>query len=316
MKKDRDELEKYLLSIIESIKHKRKQVEKINKTLNELNVPVGTLNEIAKGDTSIGGLSNILLCLLTFAVYDTTNMVAIDPRHYFTEGELEESKKYEHEMNKDLLELPIEFPDMIMLDSQNFIGKVKMAKLVQMDNSRLIQYNYESQRSPKFKGIVPVPDINQKHVVEIGEHMLNETYFPDTISLNVYSNESNPISYNEKTRKLTINKSAIISILDGFHRLQGGSRAVGVNKDLPQVMSFAIKVYDEDISQKYFGQINTIHPIKKERLEELKGEKFSDVSTRIIQKKSADLKGKIASAPNINEASGQLTTFSILTNAI
>lgn len=315
MIRDRNELEGYLLSIINDIKHKRKQVEKINQTLFKLNVPTGTFSEVAKGDVSLSGLSTTILCILTFAIHETTNLEAIMPRRYFSERELEKAKKYEREINKDIIELPLEVSDMIMLDSENFIGKIKMTDLVRIDNSNLIQYIYGSQRSPKFRGIVPVPDINLKNVKEIEEHMLNGTYLPDTISLNIYSYETNSVQYNQRARSLIINEGVVISILDGFHRLKAGSRAVSKNSDLPQLMQLAVKVYDEEMAEKYFGQINTYHPVKKERLEELKGEKFSDVSTNHIQRKS-DLKGKIASAPNINETAGQLTTFSILTNAI
>ncbi|MGV2686958.1 hypothetical protein GNF82_22110, partial [Clostridium perfringens] len=127
----------------------------------------------------------------------------------------------------------------------NYITKIKMSYLVQMYHSQLITYDYETQRSPKFKrtknGVVPVPDINKKSVEDISDHMLRETYLSDMLTLNVYSTEVEPLHYNEKNKTLTINNRATISILDGFHRLQGGVRAVAINPDLDLEMILSVR---------------------------------------------------------------------------
>jgi hypothetical protein len=80
-------------------------------------------------------------------------------------------------------------------------------------------------------------------------------------------------------------------------------------------MILSIRSYDEDTAKKYFGQINTINVLKKERKEELKSEKNSDVTVRNFMRKSK-FKNRIASASAISEIAGQLTTFSIMSYAV
>lgn len=145
--------------------------------------------------------------------------------------------------------------------------------------------------------------------------MLNGTYLPDTITLNIYSEQIEAISYNSKTQILTINEEAPISILDGFHRLQGAIKAHSLNPDLTQQMFLSIRCYDKDTAKRFFGQINTVNIVKPERLKELKSEKYSDQIVKNLQRKS-ELTGRIASASAISEIAGQLTTFDILSDAI
>lgn len=145
--------------------------------------------------------------------------------------------------------------------------------------------------------------------------MVNETYLEDMITLNVYSDEIDPITFNHKTKLLTINDGAIISILDGFHRLQGGVRAMTINPELKQTMILSIRSYDTQTAQRYFGQINTINPVKIERRKELLSDQPSDLVVRDLQLKS-ELKGKIASASNITTAAKQLTTFDLMSYAV
>lgn len=318
MKKDRELLENNLAEVLDQVKHKRKDIEAINSELNEYNVPVGTLNSIITGHTSFNTLDLALLCLITLAVYKVTNNNSISPYDFFTENEINTSKRYEGFKKKEIT-LPITFENVIMMDYESYITKVKMSLLVEMQHSKLIIYNYETQRSAKYKrvkdAVIPTPDVNKKSVKDISEHMINQTYLPDMITLNAYSDEVESLTYDEKNKTLTINEGAVISILDGFHRLQAGVRAVSLNPDLELEMILSIRSYDIETAKKYFGQINTINPIKPERLRELKSERHSDIVIKNLQKKS-DLKGKIASASNISEIANQLTTFDILSFAV
>ncbi|WP_106768031.1 DNA sulfur modification protein DndB [Paenibacillus faecalis] len=319
MKKDREILEENLREVIQQVKHSRKKVEEIDNELNEFNVLPGVFSEISRGIRILSSLDIQLLCLISLAIYNATKNENISPYDFFTENEIESSKKYYAENQNNEMSLPLDINDVIMIDFENYVTKIKMSSLVKMFHSQLIIYDYETQRSAKYKrgkdGVVPVPDVNRKSVKDISEHMLNETYLADMITLNVYSNEVEPLNYNAKNKTLTINKGATISILDGFHRLQAGVRAVSVNPNLDLEMILSIRSYDTDTAKKYFGQINTINSIKPERLKELKSEKHSDLVVKDLQIKS-DMKGKIASASRISTIAGQLTTFDVLSYAI
>lgn len=318
MKKDRDLLEDNILQVIEKIKHKRKTVENINKNLKSFGVASGTFNEITLGNIVLSSIDLKLLCLLAMALHNETNEHTISPYEFFSDNEIKRAKEYEDDQN-DRIYLPIEIEDTTMIDLENYITKIKLSFLVKMFHAQLITYDYETQRSAKYKrskdGVVPVPDVNKKSVEDIASHMLNETYLADMITLNVYSEEVEPLTYDSKRKTLIINEGATISILDGFHRLQAGVRAISVNPNLELEMILSIRSYDTDTAKKYFGQINTVNVVKPERIKELKSEKHSDIVVRDLQLKS-DLKGKIASSSRISEIAGQLTTFDILSYSI
>jgi hypothetical protein len=316
MIRDRAELENNLREVIEQVKYKRRNIELVNKYLSQFDIPAGTFNEIAKTDSPINKLDVTILCLLTLAVFEVSQDADIRPEDFFTPREIEEAKKYKQENNSDI-DLPITLYDVLQLDYENYLTTIKMSDLMKFYHSGLIVYDFETQRSPSYKkgrgeGIVPVPDINLTAVREITEHMLNGTYLPDVMTLNVFG-EDEPISYNPKTKTFIINKESVISILDGFHRLQAGIRATSENPELPLVMGLAIKTFDTDTARKFFGQINSATPVRKERIAELKQEKLSYISVKQLQINS-DLRGKISTGSTTNDF--QYTTVDILANTI
>ena len=321
MKKDREKLEEMISEIITEIKVDRKKVLKVNNLLSDKGVKIGTFDMIAKGSQTLSSVEASLLCALTDVLYATTGNTDLKPDNWFSEKEisyaLKAIKESSEMSNRIILPIAIENVEMVSID--NYITKIKMTELVSWFHSQLIIYDFDTQRSAKYKvgkdGVVPVPDINLNSVKDIAENMLNGTYLEDMITLNIYSEEVEAIEFNSKSRILTINEQAAISILDGFHRLQGGVRACATNPELEQVMILSIRSYDTDRAKKYFGQINTINVVKKERLKELKSQEFSDLVVKDLQQNS-DLKGKIASASRISEIAGQLTTFDILSFAI
>lgn len=321
MKKDRQELEINLKDVIDDNKHKAKIIARIIDLLDEYGISPGFINDIARGSTSLSSLETHLLIVVTDATYRVTEDIRIISQEYFSKSELEKSIQLtKQESNKTILELPIELSNVLNIDHLTYFTKIDIRLLVEMFHSKLIIYDYETQRSAKYRmgkdGVVPVPDVNKKSVDDIAKHMLEGTYLPDMLTLNVYSEEVQPLSYDEKNKTLTINKGSNISILDGFHRLQGGVKALAINPDLNLDLLLSIRSYDTDIAKKYFGQINTVNVVKKERLRELKSENWSDAVVRDLQQKS-ELKGnKIASASNISEIAGQLTTFDIMSYGI
>lgn len=320
---DRTELEKLLVSKIQTIKGKPKVVNEVVDELSNREVPYGTFNEVSRGDIDLETIDTSFLAVLTSALYVVLKDEDLNPEKFFSKKEIRESEQTIKEIfKKNNLELPITLNDVIYLDEQTYITKVSSSMLVAMYHANIIEYNFETQRSAKYKegrsGVVPVPDVNKKSVDDIARHVLNQSYLPDMMTLNVYSYEDTPINYDSINNRLTINDKSIVSILDGFHRLQGFVKAHITNPEIEMEMILSIRVYDTDTAKRYFGQINTVNVVKKERIEELKAEKFSDQVVKDLQKnQKSELRGnKIASSPRISEIAGQLTTFSILSYAV
>jgi hypothetical protein len=321
MIKDRKELETELSTVLENIQHSRKKVQEVNEKLREYDIYDDTFNNIVSGNIKFK-LENLdwrLLCLVTDVLEETKNS-PIFAHEYFTRLEIERSKNYIADTKiEQYFKLPYTIPDVIEIDSQNYITKIKMVDLIKLYFSGLIDYDFESQRSPVFKGSkespFQVPEVNKKSVKSISTHMNQGTFLIDTITLNVDSDDVDPIYYNSKTKELTVNEGAVITILDGFHRLQGGIMAYRLNNDLDLVMQLAIKQFDKDQQKKYFGQINTQNPVSQERLRALKESKLSETVVKNLMLKS-ELKGKVSTNPHIDEIAGHLTTFSTLADVI
>lgn len=321
MKKDRVELEPLLIEIIDQVKHNRKVVQQINDVFRMHGLSFGTFQTISRSKNEVYTLDVARLYVLTHALHIVTNNNAISPLEYFTKKEIDQAKSFiEKTRSNNVLELPIKLDNVIKMSDEEYITKIDAITLVQMYHSQLIFYDFETQRSPKFKkhgkdSFIELPEINKDSVDDISQHMLNGTYLPDTITLNVYSEEVEALSYNFKTQALTMNEEATISILDGFHRLQGAVKAASISPDLTQQMFLSIRSYDKDTAKKFFGQINTVNIVKPERLKELKLEKSSEKIVKDLQRKS-ELTGKIASASKVSKIAGQLTTFDTLSYAI
>ncbi|MET3209744.1 UNVERIFIED_CONTAM: hypothetical protein ABIC26_002691 [Paenibacillus sp. PvR008] len=323
MKKDRYELEDLLIKKIKTIKSKAKIVNEIVEQLVSKGLPFGIFNEVSRESISLSSMDVSFLAVLTDGIYYVLKDEDLNPEKFFSIKELKESERIVQETYKKVvIELPLVMENVIQLDEQTYVTKIKSKVLVDMYHANIIDYDFETQRSAKYKegrnGVVPIPDVNKKSVDDIAKNVLNQSYLPDMMTLNVYSFEESPVIYDSVNRKLTLNKSSIVSILDGFHRLQGFVKAFTVNSEIELEMILSIRVYDTDTAKRYFGQINTVNVVKKERIEELKAERFSDQVVKDLQKDpKSELKGnKIASSPRISEIAGQLTTFSILSYAV
>ncbi|PYY28287.1 DNA sulfur modification protein DndB [Paenibacillus illinoisensis] len=321
MKQDRQYLEEAIRSKIDSFKNSRHEVYKFNQIISQIHLPVGILESIIIGEIDLSTIESTYLYGLTKALYVYSSQESFDPLKFFSEREIRdynnilETKPLEEKMS-----LPIEFTNVIKVKYDSYVTTISIQDLVKMSKSQLIQYDYESQRGATYKlnnsgGIVKTPILNKSSVKRISQNMANETYFEDMITLNAYSKEVDPIYYDEKNLTLTINEGVTISIVDGFHRLQGSITALELNPNVDLNLILSIRTYDPETAQKYFGQINTINVLKKERRNELTSEKLSDNVVTNLQRKS-ELKKKIASSSTISEIANELTTFDIMSFAI
>lgn len=322
MKKERIELENVLKFVIEKYTKHRRVIKEINEILENNTEALDTFDNIINGAKTLSSLSIPMLCVINCAVYEVTESENIDPKEFFTNSEIKEYKStdFENYSEKNNLTLPIILDNVMMLDEENYVTVINTKFLVEMLHNNLIQYDYTSQRSAIYlKGkdgdAIPVQDLNMESVKDISDNMSNGTYLPDTISLNVYSDDVEPLTYDSKKQKLEIHEGAFITILDGFHRLRGSERALYDNPDLPQQLFLTIRSYDEETAKRYFGQINTVNVVAPERLRELKSERYSDLVVKDLQRNS-ELKEKIASAPTISKVAKQLTTFDLLSYTI
>ncbi|GGH46508.1 hypothetical protein GCM10008014_09210 [Paenibacillus silvae] len=324
MKIDRSEIEKLIITQLEEISDSKKLKYQFKYQLIELNISVEVIDSLLKKaeyvSQYITQIDASILYGVCQALFNVTGKEQLDPNQLFGKREIRDAQDNLKSILQKRMELPISFSDTTMLKYDSYITKIAITDLVRMSESQLIVYDYETQRGAKYavnqsEGVVKTPIVNKASVKRIASKMAANHYFEDMITLNVFSTEVDPVAYYEDSRTLTINDGAVISILDGFHRLKGAIAALQMNPNLDLDMILSIRSYDHETAQKYFGQINTINVLKKERRDELAQERMSDKVVAILQRKS-EIGKQIASATTVNDLAGELTTFDIMSFSI
>ncbi|WP_181151016.1 DNA sulfur modification protein DndB [Paenibacillus sp. PCH8] len=324
MKIDRSNIEKLISIQLEIISASKKLKYQFKYQLIELNIPVEVIDSLLKNEEYVAQyipqIDTSILYGVCQALFTVTGNEQLEPNQLFGKREIRDAQDNLRSIVQKRMELPISFPDTTKLKYDSYITKIAITDLVKMSESQLIVYDYETQRGAKYElnqsgGVVKTPIVNKASVKRIASKMADNQYFEDMITLNVYSTEVDPLTYYEDSKTLTINDGAVISILDGFHRLQGAIAALQSNPNLDLDMILSIRSYDHETAQKYFGQINTINVLKKERRDELSQERMSDKVVANLQRKS-EIGKQIASSTTVNELAGELTTFDIMSYSI
>lgn len=317
MKVDRQELETELLKVINKIKHDRNILHKIETNLIQYGVKPTLIDDIILGKSQLSEFDYSYLLLITNVLFEVTEDRNILPEHYFNESELKKGFIGE-EKEINTITYPIIFESTIALSNEDFITTITTERIIELMNANLIHYNFETQRNAKLRRasggtIIKVANVNKKSVKEIENELKNNTFYADTIRFNVLKDGNDDLVYDVKNFKLIIN-SGEIDIIDGFHRLQGAIRAYekyGVNF----TFELSIKNYTLKQAQKYVAQINTVNKMDKTHLQALKEDRLSDTIVKHLQLES-ELRGRIAGTSRISHSMGELTTFSILSDAI
>ncbi|MFE6075703.1 DNA sulfur modification protein DndB [Paenibacillus sp. NPDC057886] len=320
MKFERIEIEKRIIISLNGIKNSRKSLNELNIILSEYNVPFGIIESINSNAHVITELELPVLIGISIALYDLTKDNDLHTESLFGDREIRDALDILNSTLSEKIYLPLPFSDVIKIKDDSYVTKISVKQLVKMFESQLIIYDYEAQRGANYKvnksgGIVKTPVLNKASVKRIAGKMSTNDYFEDMITLNVYSTEIEPLTFHEEQRTLIINNGSIISIVDGFHRLQGAVAALHLNPNLELDLILSIRSYDQPTAQKFFGQLNTINVLNKVRRNELSQVRMSDKVVSNLQRKS-EFGKRIVSSTKINELNGDLTTFDILSYAI
>lgn len=279
----------------------------------------GKIQQIINKDIEVKDLDLSLVCLLTKKIYELTEDGTMNPNNYFTEKEIRIAQRYEDDyVEEQQLNYPLRFENVIQLSSEDYILSLSVQDIVKLFNNGLIEYNFETQRDPRYARrkdkIVKVPKLNRKSVREIREHLLNQTYLTDTITLNLLADGNDDMVYDAKTKSLIINDGEI-NILDGFHRLKAIIEAYEKDPELEFTFQVAFKNYSLRKAQAYVAQVNTQNKIDKAHLQSLKAERYADFIVKELMRES-DLKNKVVAKSMITTRTGGLTTYNTLADAI
>ena len=159
---------------------------------------------------------------------------------YFTENEIAELSNSRYEI--EVATFPQEFYDMVQIAEDQFIGKITVQKLMSLKRSRMINYDENEQRALRRvkSGEIEIfkPFVNAKSVEEIKNLMLNGSYIPDPITLNMP--EGSEFVYENNKLIIYSMPKGMFNLDDGYHRYLAMSQIVDFNPNFDYTMELRI----------------------------------------------------------------------------
>lgn len=263
MKKDRSELEKYLLRQCERIALYPDKCEAIRKELLEkYDIPTGmTMDMIARGKLA-EQTEHILFCLLQGIENFTSDKNVIE--EYFMPIEIE--KYSQTKMPKKRMKFPIVIKCNQVTEEQ-WIGATDANFFMALREMQLINYNENAQRTltkviangkEYFRITTKEETVNGiRGCLQRGE------YIPTPITLNIPLEVNSDFYYDEDQGVLVINSLPYFDIADGYHRYVAMCREKNVNPAFNCNWELRIVNFAEDRARYFVYQESLKTPMTK-----------------------------------------------------
>lgn len=251
MKKQRKELEKYLLEQCEKIAFYPEKCEEVRKNLlQKYNIPRGTTMDMIVRGRLEEQTEHILFCLLD-GIKDFVNQKTI-VEEFFMPVEIE---KYS---TTKIIEEKIKFPIVIkclQVEDDQWIGATDTSFFMDLRKIQKINYNENTQRTlTKIitrNGEYYKITVKEETVAGIRGCLQRGEYIPTPITLNIPLESNTDFYYDEEQNALIINSLEYFDILDGYHRYVAMSREKDVNPEFNCSWELRIVNFAEDRA-KYF----------------------------------------------------------------
>lgn len=168
---------------------------------------------------------------------------------YFEPGEIEKYSKYKYDRKK--LKFPLKFEATEITENQ-WIGRITAKELRTL--APLINYNPKTQRSLRrvtLNGIeIYTIFLNERALNEITISYLNNSYIPNTITLNI----PEEVDFDYKEGTLTFKTLKNLDIIDGYHRYVAMSRAYESDPNFDYTMEVRWTAFSEDLARQFIWQ--------------------------------------------------------------
>lgn len=244
-------LEKYSFDIVVD---KQKSKELCDYAYSTYNIPKSLVLDYFTHRKSFVEASEFELFILLDSVIkfiDKTNKLSV----YFTDKEINFYEKEKYRTEK--LEFPLEFKA-IQIANDQWIGRIDVKTMMKFRKAQLINYNENTQRTMtrivQGKNIGYKPTLNEKAVVEIAKKCENNTFIPNTITLNISDESDADFYYDEGTCTFVVNKINHFDMIDGYHRYVGQARVFDKIKDFNYPMELRITNFSEIKAKNFIYQ--------------------------------------------------------------
>lgn len=219
MLKPREELEKKLIGLFFNIPKADKQRYYLELE-SKYNIPIDMSTDIFNSIKDLSGYNQFVLFTITQCIKPSYIPI------YFTDREIKDytNKK----MTNTKIKFPIKFK-MFEVAPDQWIGVSNVQFLMKLREAQLINYNADTQRALEIMlsngNEILRPSVEYKAVNEIAQAYEDNSFIPNTISLNIsQDDELADFDYDNETNILTIRTIGAFDIFDGYHRYLGMSR--------------------------------------------------------------------------------------------
>lgn len=307
MLKERKELDEKLQRII-----KNKSVDK-----NEINRLIQSMIVSGVSEKNSG---EIMLLIKPLDNYDDRTIYKLssllvptkEVNSYFTPKEIKEYGKTTKTIGKNVFPMRMK---MVQIDDRQFVGKITVEELMKLRDLQLLNYNENAQRPMKAKefnnGVILVPMLNPKAIKEIKESYLNKTYIPNTLTLNIPTDET--FEYDETENELIIYQLEHFDILDGYHRFRAISDIYNLDSTFDYPMELRVVSFSDEEARQFIYQEDQKTKMRKIDSESFNQNSYSNQLIQELNKFSTILKGKFNANECIDPAlAGRILNVSFL----
>lgn len=263
MRKDRRELEKYLLSKCEKIAEYPEQYGQIRtELLKKYNIPTGmTMDMIARGKIE-EQTEYVLFCLLD-GIKDITKDKNI-LEEFFMPVEIEKYSKTK--MEKGKIKFPIVIKCIQTTDDQ-WIGATDTNFFMALRAEQKINYNENTQRTLTRiitqNGEYYKITVDEGTVKGIRGSLQRREYIPTPITLNIPLETNSDFYYDSEQNALIINSLEYFDICDGYHRYVAMCREKDSNINFNCRWELRIINFTEDKARQFIYQEDQKTKMKK-----------------------------------------------------
>ena len=203
--------------------------KELNQELLKKNLNVNLTGALFNGLKEVVDLTDDELIMVAKVFYNYFKDEELNPKEYFNERQI---------LDYELIQRPkeekvslMEFENVIKINDTSYVTFIGAEKLYNYFTNGLFIYDRRVQREPRIRllgknYLVKEISLNKNAVKEIEQEMLNRTYEPDAIILNVLMMEgkSPNVKYGNGTLFITPNldmnadDTTIVQLTDGYHR--------------------------------------------------------------------------------------------------
>ncbi len=239
-----------------------------------------------------------VIFILANALYNATDESDINPNEFFTEVEIADMKDYMGE-EREVIQFPLILENVMELGDNQWSTVVSIQELTSWYNSNLVNYNFETQRDPKYierrdGSLIKKPNVNWDSVEDIYEKLIANLFHSNYITLNVLVNGEDDIAYDPDKKALII-RSGQIDVLDGFHRSLAMLKAIATNKNLNYKTGLMITNFNVQIANDFIRQEDKRNKIDERHIKSKNDENLMNgIVTMLNTNPKSDMRGKIA----------------------